>query len=839
MTCLLIAKDDADLDKWMRHSEVQELAKSLKQVVRLPNPVFPPKLKDHAGNTVVGDQNLLDIFTGRMVDEMKSKPASCGAIHSHRNCWLWAENHCPTEWIMIVEDDVIPRENCVDKILVVLHALKMQREATVMCMLAGSDAPGHVQNHTRNSTSVFHFHMLLDVRTYPSEWHHKFIVPIHVSMGLKWYILSPKARRVLLPMKVPFPSFERVVWKCLFDNFQRHPRGGGNKDPKKMDCVLTASPVLAASPIDFQDAFHGSGVKRTDAGHEVRPHILIDPIGDWSICERLNTLTVCLCMANALGWGIVMIWEKTANVPISFENLAALDPAIAPGEMYVSILRDRRGGGYSQATTYGDVRLKIRQPLLFIPTWDRIDTMLRAHNQFTDSMSWEWNPAYWLKIKSEWTDKLFSELPRSGMSHTQEWPDDLFILLLPTTRDMHAFTLNGRLDKGFDGYMGNDKDTKFLIKTCELLRAQIEQMIKDFGATRIILLHLDTKRPPALWEDLLKDMRRKFRDNFVEPDFMPADTSLIPRTKYDARYETEGWKHWGQALAKAVGLLSLAPETNILHPILSWSAMWNQINQGPHGKSTIPEIIDSFYDKPPGSNHPTLKYGPAGQLTNEIRHNSYLRQLADEKERDRDGLWNILAYTRWVAREFVAAMVAFHASPFSAAHEFVDRRCLKAFDVVPLRDRETADFSLRCEMGKASQDKQLYHIDDAEFLADQLVNIRNASKKYTDEATQSGAKWSWTEAFVMVILNEMRWQNNKFPFMLDAKGHLAINRGFRGNWSKLFNVDVDFSNCRGQRSPSRASGSARSTTTRRTERSPTPVPSVKRIRLVPKAEIEY
>ena len=183
-------------------------------------------------------------------------------------------------------------------------------------------------------------------------------------------------------------------------------------------------------------------------------------------------------------------------------------------------------------------------------------------------------------------------------------------------------------------------------------------------------------------------------------------------------------------------------------------------------------------------------------------------------------------------------MVAFHASPFCAARKFVDSRCLKAFDMVPLRDRETADFSLRMEMGKANLAKQLYHIDDAEILADQLVNIRNASNKYRDEATQCNAKWSWTQAFVMVILNELRSQNDDFPFLLDTNGNLTIHSGFRGNWSKLFDMGIHGSLKRQQRSPSRASGSAHSPISVRTGRSPTPVPSVKRIRLKPKAEIE-
>ena len=207
------------------------------------------------------------------------------------------------------------------------------------------------------------------------------------------------------------------------------------------------------------------------------------------------------------------------------------------------------------------------------------------------------------------------------MSHTQEWPEDLFILLLPTFRDMHAFTLNGRKDKGFDGYIGNDKDTKFLIETCNILRTQIERMIKNFPKTRIIMLHLDTKRPPALWEKLLNDMQWNFPDTFVQPDFMPADTSRIQHTKYDARWETEDWKQWGQG-GKAAGLLSLAPETNVLHPILSWSAMWNQISQSPSGKMHIPDVIESFYDRSPASEHPPLKDGPAGQLAKEIRQNS-------------------------------------------------------------------------------------------------------------------------------------------------------------------------------------------------------------------------
>ena len=62
---------------------------------------------------------------------------------------------------------------------------------------------------------------LLDVRTYPAHWvDNTFVVPFHVGMGLKWYLISPEGRKALLKMRIPNRSFERCVWRRIFDTFQ-------------------------------------------------------------------------------------------------------------------------------------------------------------------------------------------------------------------------------------------------------------------------------------------------------------------------------------------------------------------------------------------------------------------------------------------------------------------------------------------------------------------------------------------------------------------------------------------------------------------------------------------
>ena len=89
-----------------------------------------------------------------------------------------------------------------------------------MAMLAGSEAPRMVSLQRGNSTSIHNCERLLDVRTYPAHWvDNTFVVPYHVGMGLKWYLISPEGRKALLKMRIPNRSFERCVWRRLFDTF--------------------------------------------------------------------------------------------------------------------------------------------------------------------------------------------------------------------------------------------------------------------------------------------------------------------------------------------------------------------------------------------------------------------------------------------------------------------------------------------------------------------------------------------------------------------------------------------------------------------------------------------
>ena len=47
----------------------------------------------------------------------------------------------------------------------------------------------HVGRQLANSTYVYNFERLLDLRTYPAHWaDNTFVVPLHVDMGLKWYL---------------------------------------------------------------------------------------------------------------------------------------------------------------------------------------------------------------------------------------------------------------------------------------------------------------------------------------------------------------------------------------------------------------------------------------------------------------------------------------------------------------------------------------------------------------------------------------------------------------------------------------------------------------------------
>ena len=125
---------------------------------------------------------------------------------------------------MVVEDDIEPREACVDRLLVVLHAIAKNPKVTQMAMLAGSEAPRMVSLQRGNSTSIHNCERLLDVRTYPAHWvDNTFVVPFHVGMGLKWYLISPEGRKALLKMRDPEPKLRTLR---LAPHLRHVPRAG-------------------------------------------------------------------------------------------------------------------------------------------------------------------------------------------------------------------------------------------------------------------------------------------------------------------------------------------------------------------------------------------------------------------------------------------------------------------------------------------------------------------------------------------------------------------------------------------------------------------------------------
>ena len=833
MTCLLICREESRFEEWRQKKGARELHEHMGAVLRLPNPVFPQTDRDPDGRDIVKDQALLDIFSGKITDWSKYNPATVGAIQSHRNAWLWAENHTPTEWLMVVEDDIEPREACVDRLLVVLHAIAKNPKVTQMAMLAGSEAPRMVSLQRENSTSIHNCERLLDVRTYPAHWvDNTFVVPYHVGMGLKWYLISPEGRKALLKMRIPNRSFERCVWRRLFDTFQGPVWKW--EDCLRMTSVLAASPVLASTPESMDTEWGGSGRRSADAGHSMKPYIMIDPSDDWTLGERLNTLSVVMSVCAALSWGVVLVWEKTERVPISYEDLCGVHEHAGETNTFVHLLQDKRGGSYSYFLRYGDIRIHVVQPMMCIPTLDRmLDMVAMKRPKMNTLPPLKWQTARWIQVKQKWIDKLHTEMPGAELPSWLEWPPSTHALVLCDDRDLAAHSLEGRCQEEQQEWMNGGKDNSiqyYILEAKQALQNELEDILKGDSSSRLVVIRMTTKPLGQVWVGMMKHLTKQFRERIITPTFLLP--KMIPKRRHDEKNPSDDWITWGASLAKTVGLLTLIPPMQVHYPIMSWTVAWNHFMfKGRTATDTvIPDVIRTLYAPHKSNRKQLLKNGPLCQTRRAVLDSPALRDIANNYSRAKDKTYNLLSYSKWFAEEAMWHMIKYAESTQCIVDPFVSRQCQKVFEHIPSDDIGHADARLRYNLQDADDRGYRFNAGHLYTAVQGIKTVNIAYNKWLTEQAQSHSEWSWGKTFIKLVINQWRQQQGSEPYDVDEEEYVSLPRTFHGNSLKL----ARSASLKDTRSCSRSSSSySRSPSTNRTEAQPskrarlTPAPGVK------------
>ena len=138
-------------------------------------------------------------------------PASIGSMQSHRRAWWWGRRKNKANWLMICEEDIEPIANAREKVRYIFQHLQKHRGRHHMVMLAGADNPLMSKKAREYSNPVAESIRLVELRSLPMDKSGVHWVPKHVGLGIKWYLLLPECRDMLLECKWAFHSFERRI----------------------------------------------------------------------------------------------------------------------------------------------------------------------------------------------------------------------------------------------------------------------------------------------------------------------------------------------------------------------------------------------------------------------------------------------------------------------------------------------------------------------------------------------------------------------------------------------------------------------------------------------------
>jgi len=290
---LWIGKDDAKLQTFLAHEEVNKLNGAITEIIKHPCPCFPKTMLDEeSGQQRIQEVELGDVFAHEVWKRVITQPASVGALHSHRRAWHVAELKSATDWAMFIEDDIKPTANAFDRIKKVFEFFEsddaMGRKYHMVNFVTG-DSPYMKDLAETYSVSVLKDGRLLEIRTCPmkpskSEWQ----LALHVGLGLKWYALSGTARRFLLMQSMQVEAYELFIMGSLVTSkvFQNSSSVSNQHLPDRR--VVFITPTCGEHARDYEDFFIGSGRYEGDSGHEAGPYVFVKIPPKLDLIPRLH-----------------------------------------------------------------------------------------------------------------------------------------------------------------------------------------------------------------------------------------------------------------------------------------------------------------------------------------------------------------------------------------------------------------------------------------------------------------------------------------------------------------------------------------------------------------------
>ncbi len=801
--CLVITRTEEEFENMMHLEEFQNLRKNMPNIMRLPNPCYPETMTNDNGHEVVKDCALLDIFKNRMKAMSELKPGTVGAIQSHRNAWHIGNQKAPGEWLMVLEKDVRPRENSTEKLLSVLRFLANKHNATQMVMLSGTDKRAHHDMIWAKSTGLAK-DKWIEIRTYPGIYTHKGdITAANVGYGLKWYLISSQARNKLLDMQVSFQSFERAAWKMIFDNFDYNTKGRMHSN--FMRSVLLVMPSMGGCAENTDDPHGGSGRRAMDDKHTGGRYIFIDTGFHWDMWMRLSTLATILPVAMELRLGIVMVWPIAPKSPMTLEKLLSYKPQLKQKGVWIKTIADTMNSEYTHYKMHGNISHIVEKPLMFVPSMRWLDDELAQHDDVVHRTRLDAHISDWISINGQWTTNLKDDMPTGSWVPWNEWPSDAAVLVLPTAEDLAAWNMFGCTCKGKDELQRNQNMTQSIQAFCAQLQDEIGRWFRDDPQAWLIIVKI-APIENGIIESFHDSLWEKYgSDKLWVPKFLNA---RIPNqsAKWDGRRHDENYARWGESLAKAAGLLALAPFNKIFYIVMTWTMQWA------HAQWLVDpdRIMCAHSYEPREHGRARRRIGPAYQppeIVESLKLDEVELSASIMKPNYRFDIANM---RRW-AEDATDMMVRNATDPFLLAERYLSHEAITVLRQLQQDTLGELNFLIEKRAGSKFSDGIP---QDCEKIWSSILHmmplVNKANREY--ENRRNDDDWNAMTAILAVPLSIYRWrEKSKFPLHIDSNAYVKQVASFDGNWSRMFESMGDIaiddeprnsSRCTSTRSPS-------------------------------------
>ena len=426
---IYISNSEERFNQWRQDPVVHEIEQAIGQLQLLPNACFPETVQSaKSGQRMVRDVELLDVFRGDAWHTHKYMPASVGCMQSHRRAWFLGDEMSPTAWLMVCEDDIKPSANAVDKLLFTMQMVLENEGKHHLIMLAGGDGPMMSEKARTHSNVVYQSFRLVDLRSLPMTSSGGYQVPLHIGLGMKWYLISPLARKLLLQMTWKHASFERAIWSELYNSDWPEIK---SKAKSRANRTLFAKEPLGTNARDYNDWFVGSGRNEGDAGHRAAPFMAVVMPGQSTLGERLQGLICGMIMADCASLGLALHWHEHCCEITSDELLDTSDLHAMTQIPFCRVIRDHGGSNFNYY--FGNQSLKwceITSPMRIRDCLDMLRTYGRDMvNEIVSRGEPVWKGIRlqgWIidKVEQDIPEKF---LPKGVTTEASDWPEVFWI----------------------------------------------------------------------------------------------------------------------------------------------------------------------------------------------------------------------------------------------------------------------------------------------------------------------------------------------------------------------------------------------------------------------------